>query len=73
MPNIYTIRKFELRKVWGIGPFKRRKFLAIFENQFVAESVMSIKLHTAKRRGKKLVLELIDVSTGEVISRKASK
>ena len=66
-------KNFELRKVWGIGPFKRRKVLSSFESLYIAEHVMAVKILSAKRRGKKLVLEIIDKSSGAVVSRKASK
>lgn len=66
-------KRFELRKIWGIGPFKRRRVLSSFEYFNVAEQVMIQKLLTARRRGKFLHLEIVNTTTNDVIKEGKSK
>lgn len=63
-------KNYELRKVWGLGPFKRRKVVATFESRFVAEHTMKAKLLTAKRRRKRL--ELVDLRSGHIVHKECN-
>lgn len=64
---------YELRKVWGFGPLKFRKEIGSFESEYVAKHIMLLKLKRAKRKGKRLRLEVVNLTTGQIIHKGRSK
>lgn len=68
--RVRTLKEnYKIVRVEGLGFWKRRKTIGLFEQRFVAEHNMLTALARAKMKRKKIRLELIDVQENTVITK----